>query len=99
MSDKVLSLQNLETCLGEFTNESLKSKDARFELLKQLKESLIFIRDYDKPPPNVLRRAEDYMRFYTTGPCDLYNLPEYARYSPTIDPLLNFSYLFRDERS
>ena len=99
MSEKVPALQNLENSLSAFTKESLKSKDTRFNLLTQLKLALVFIRDYDKPPPGVLRQAEDYMSFFTTGPCDLNKLPEYARYSPTVNPLLNRSYTFSDERA
>ena len=59
MSDKVPSLKPLEASLSTFTKESLKSKDARYELLNDLRSALIFVRDFDKPPPDIIQKEND----------------------------------------
>lgn len=90
MSDKVPILYTLEDTLSSFNKQSLKSKDDRFSLLNQLQSAFIFIRDYDKPPPEIMIKATD---SYNVREC-----PEYAKYSPTINHLYAYNYKFLNER-
>lgn len=99
MSDKVPTLHTLERSLSKFNKKSLQSKEARYELLDQLKSTLMFIRDYDKPPPDIIQKETEYYSFFTTNPGHDISYPEAANYSPTINHCIQGRhYTFQDER-
>ncbi len=93
----VPAFAGLEKQLSEMTVKNLPDKEKRLTLLEELRKALVFVRDYDSPPEDVVREYREQNEWKGPGLKQQKISGRYALYSPTVAPN-NTHYQFVDER-